>query len=87
MQPPELREYRERRGWGLAGEYVDPGVSGAEDSRPELNRLMAGGGGWVRVRLRLCWSATWGGEIYSFAGSLVASCQLLLIALPEVINP
>ena len=26
---------------GLASEYVDAGVSGAKDSRPELNRLMA----------------------------------------------
>ena len=40
MQTRELREYCERRGWTLAGEYVDAGVSGAKDSRPELNRLM-----------------------------------------------
>jgi DNA invertase Pin-like site-specific DNA recombinase len=41
MQLRELREYCERRGWEIAGEYVDNGVSGAKDSRPELNRLMA----------------------------------------------
>ena len=41
MQTRELREYCERRGWKVAGEYVDTGVSGAKDSRPELNRLMA----------------------------------------------
>jgi DNA invertase Pin-like site-specific DNA recombinase len=41
MQLRELREYVERRGWTLAGEYVDEGVSGTKDSRPELNRLMA----------------------------------------------
>src|SRR5690242_6061100 len=40
MQLRELREYCERRGWEIAGEYVDTGVSGAKDSRPELNRLM-----------------------------------------------
>jgi DNA invertase Pin-like site-specific DNA recombinase len=40
MQLRELREYVERRGWALAGEYVDEGISGAKDSRPELNRLM-----------------------------------------------
>src|SRR5882762_4717492 len=40
MQVRELREYVERRGWTLAGEYVDEGISGAKDSRPELNRLM-----------------------------------------------
>ena len=41
MQLRELREYCERRGWTISGEYVDIGVSGAKDSRPELNRLMA----------------------------------------------
>ncbi len=40
VQLGELREYVERRGWELAGEYVDVGISGAKDSRPELNRLM-----------------------------------------------
>jgi DNA invertase Pin-like site-specific DNA recombinase len=41
MQLRELREYCERRGWQITGEYIDAGVSGAKDSRPELNRLMA----------------------------------------------
>jgi len=41
MQVRELREYVTRRGWQIAGEYIDAGVSGAKDSRPELNRLMA----------------------------------------------
>src|SRR6266478_8671998 len=40
MQLRELREYCQRRGWTVAGEYVDIGVSGSKDSRPELNRLM-----------------------------------------------
>lgn len=40
MQLNELREYCERRSWNLVGEYVDQGVSGSKDSRPELNRLM-----------------------------------------------
>ena len=41
MQTRELREYCERRGWEISGEYVDAGISGSKDSRPELNRLMA----------------------------------------------
>jgi DNA invertase Pin-like site-specific DNA recombinase len=41
MQTRELREYCERRGWQLAGEYVDVGISGAKEKRPELDRLMA----------------------------------------------
>ena len=41
MQTRELRQFAEARGWTVAGEYTDAGVSGAKDSRPELNRLMA----------------------------------------------
>jgi len=41
MQTRELRQFCEARGWQIAGEYVDEGVSGAKDSRPELNRLLA----------------------------------------------
>src|SRR5271168_1659596 len=41
MQLTELREYIRNRRWKIAGEYVDRGISGASDSRPELNRLMA----------------------------------------------
>ena len=41
MQLRELRQFADARGWQIAGEYVDAGVSGAKDSRPELNRLMA----------------------------------------------
>lgn len=41
MQLRELREYCEHRGWVVAGEYVDTGISGAKDRRPELDRLMA----------------------------------------------
>lgn len=41
MQLRELREYCKRRGWELKGEYVDAGISGAKDSRPEVNRMLA----------------------------------------------
>jgi len=41
MQLSELRAYGARRGWQIVGEYVDEGVSGAKESRPELNRLMS----------------------------------------------
>ena len=40
MQLRELREYCGRRGLEIGGEYTDS-MSGAKDSRPELNRLMA----------------------------------------------
>ena len=41
MQLRDFGEYCDRRGWALAGEYVDIGVSGTKEKRPELDRLMA----------------------------------------------
>lgn len=41
LQTRELTQFAAARGWKVAGEYIDAGVSGAKDSRPELNRLMA----------------------------------------------
>jgi DNA invertase Pin-like site-specific DNA recombinase len=41
MQLLELREHCERRGWSISGEYVDIGISGAKEKRPELDRLLA----------------------------------------------
>jgi DNA invertase Pin-like site-specific DNA recombinase len=35
-----LREYARSRGWETAGEYVDHGVSGSKDKRPQLDKLM-----------------------------------------------
>ena len=40
-QTRELREYAERRGWTVFAEYVDVGISGTKEKRPELDRLMA----------------------------------------------
>jgi DNA invertase Pin-like site-specific DNA recombinase len=41
MQLRELREYCQRRGWTVVMEYVDAGISGAREKRPELDRLIA----------------------------------------------
>jgi DNA invertase Pin-like site-specific DNA recombinase len=40
MQLRELREYCARRGWNVAGEYVDCGISGSTEHRPQLDRLL-----------------------------------------------
>src|SRR5690349_8253610 len=40
MQLRELREYCQRRGWTVAREYVDLGISGTKEKRPQLNVLM-----------------------------------------------
>jgi DNA invertase Pin-like site-specific DNA recombinase len=39
-QTAALSEYCGRRGWTVAGEYVDAGQGGATVQRPELDRLM-----------------------------------------------
>lgn len=41
VQTRELQEYCQRRGWTVAGEYVDVGISGTKEKRPELDRLLA----------------------------------------------
>ena len=40
MQLTELREYCARRGWEISGEFVDTGISGARERRPELDRML-----------------------------------------------
>lgn len=40
MQLHEVREYCARRGWHVFGEYVDRGISGSKERRPELDRLL-----------------------------------------------
>ncbi|MBI2390059.1 MAG: recombinase family protein [Deltaproteobacteria bacterium] len=40
LQLHDLRRLAEQRGWKVVGEYVDLGVSGAKDRRPELDRLV-----------------------------------------------
>jgi DNA invertase Pin-like site-specific DNA recombinase len=41
LQTSEQHQFAEARGWQVFDDYVDRGVSGSKDSRPELNRLMA----------------------------------------------
>ncbi len=41
VQTLELQEYCQRRSWSVVGEYVDVGISGTKENRPELDRLMA----------------------------------------------
>jgi DNA invertase Pin-like site-specific DNA recombinase len=73
MQLREMREYAVRRGWELAGEYIDHGVSGAKESRPELNRLMQD----ARQR-RFDAVAVW--KLDRFARSL----KMLVVSLAEL---
>ena len=40
MQLRELREYASRRGWVIVQEFVDRGVSGTKEKRPQLDAMM-----------------------------------------------
>ena len=40
VQLRELREYCQRRGWNITREYVDVGISGGKEKRPELDELL-----------------------------------------------
>src|SRR5579863_7861104 len=41
MQTRELQDYCVRRGWTVIAEYVDVGISGSKEKRPELDKLLA----------------------------------------------
>jgi DNA invertase Pin-like site-specific DNA recombinase len=41
MQTRELEQFAEARGWKLVDSYLDLGISGTKDKRPQLDRLMA----------------------------------------------
>jgi DNA invertase Pin-like site-specific DNA recombinase len=40
VQLRELREYCQRRGWEITRQYVDVGISGGKEKRPELDKLL-----------------------------------------------
>jgi DNA invertase Pin-like site-specific DNA recombinase len=49
-----LRAYCKRRGWKIGHEYIDEGISGAKESRPQLNKLL-GDAHLRRFDAVVCW--------------------------------
>lgn len=41
MQVRELQEFCEKRNWSVTDQYIDNGISGSKERRPQLDRLMA----------------------------------------------
>lgn len=41
MQTRDLEQFTAARGWNLVDSYLDVGISGTKEKRPELDRLMA----------------------------------------------
>lgn len=88
MQVRELREYCHRRGWQVAGEYIDTGVSGAKATRPELDRLMADAA-MRRFDVVLCWKLDrWGRSLANSIQSIqeLASLGVRFIAITQNID-
>jgi len=42
MQLAELRDYCARRGFDVAGEFVDAGIGGGKERRPQLDAMLTG---------------------------------------------
>ena len=40
LQMREVRQFVQRRGWQIAEEYIDKGISGCKEKRPALDKLM-----------------------------------------------
>ncbi len=40
VQMSELREFAKKRDWAVVGEFVDIGVSGSNNSRPQLDKML-----------------------------------------------
>src|SRR3984957_7788814 len=79
MQLAELREYCSRRGWEIFREYVDHGVSGLKESRPELNRLLADARR-RHVDIVLCWKVDRFGRSLKYLVSPVADFDSIDVA-------
>ncbi len=41
LQMREVRQFVQRRGWQIAEEYIDKGISGSKEKRPALDKLMS----------------------------------------------
>jgi DNA invertase Pin-like site-specific DNA recombinase len=72
LQLRDLRTYCEARGFIIFREYIDQGVSGSKNSRPELDKLM-GDARKRKIEAVICW------RFDRFA----RSCKHLLLALEE----
>jgi DNA invertase Pin-like site-specific DNA recombinase len=72
MQLRDLRSYCQARGFTIFREYIDQGVSGSKNSRPELDKLM-GDARKRKIEAVICW------RFDRFA----RSCKHLLLALEE----
>lgn len=85
LQTSELREFAQRRGWAIAGEFVDSGVSGSKDRRPQLDVLMEQARA-RKVDVILTWKLDrWGRSLKHLVNSLaeLESLGVAFVALKD----
>lgn len=66
-QTRELREFCDRRGWSVVAEFIDVGVSGSKERRPQLDML------WAACRRRRCDAVV----VYRYDRFARSLCQLV----------
>ena len=80
MQVADFQEFCQRRGWKVADQYLDLGVSGAKERRPQLDRLMADARR-RRFDVVICWKLDRMGRSLRHLVNLLAEFEALGVAL------
>jgi DNA invertase Pin-like site-specific DNA recombinase len=79
LQTRELREYCNRRGWKIVGEFVDVGVSGTKEKRPELETFQALGIHFVSLSESLDTSTPAGKMVFTVLGAVAELERSLIV--------
>jgi len=85
MQLTELRDFVARRGWIVVGEYVDVGISGGSERRPQLDAMMTAARGRTLDAI-VCWKLDRFGRSLKHLVTAMAdleSCGVTFIALRD----
>lgn len=80
VQLRELRELCVRRGWEIVSEYMDAGVSGAKESRPQLDAMLAAGRAG-RFDVIVCWKLDRIGRSLRHLVNLLAEIEAVGVSL------
>ncbi len=79
LQTTELQQFAQARGWQIADCYVNEGISGTREKRPELDRLVADAHR-RKFDVLLCWKLDRLGRSLRHLVNLLAELESLGIA-------
>ena len=79
LQTTELQKFAQARGWQVVGCYVDEGISGTTEKRPELERLLVEAHR-CKFDVLLCWKLDRLGRSLRHLVNLLAELESLGIA-------